>query len=386
MPAGTSQPGVQAGGRAAQRRLGTGPAGLLLALALALVAPAALAAPLDVLLTATPERVDPRGRIDLSLDKAAGSLAFSTSADPSDQAPALTQGDYSGAQLQAAWRATDRLWLSGGLWQRRISNAVDSFDYRSWQLAGQVRLNDAAGAMPAVALRLSAWGNRASVTESTTPVRVPGAILNTVTVAQPSDRQLQADLVATWPLSSQLGVTALLGGGITRLSYGGLTATTRIDGCDYHLKFRGNDIFGTLIEPCAGSGGGVIRQFYDSSGDYGVDVAREIAWSGRFMQVGGNAQWRNDAWLLTGGYLYYSIRRDDVDDILARRGNPVVRHNHQLMVEAAYKLHPNWSPFVRAQISSNLFFNDVPVTYNASTSGSFNSGYSVVTIGLRAGF
>ena len=148
----------------------------------------------------------------------------------------------------------------------------------------------------------------------------------------------------------------------------------------------GNDIFGTLIEPCAGSGGAVIRQFYDSSGDYGVDVAREIAWSGRFMQVGGNAQWRNDVWLLTGGYLFYSIRRHNVDHILANRGNPVVRHNHQWMLEAAYKWQPNWSPFVRAQLSSNLFFNDVPVTYNASTSGSFGSGNSVVTIGLRAGF
>jgi hypothetical protein len=358
----------------------------LAGLLLALVVPVAAAAPLDVLLTATPERVDPRGRVDLSLDKAAGSLAFSTSADPVDPVSSTTQGDYSGVQLHAAWRATDRLWLSGGLWQRRISNAVDRFDYRSWQLAGQWRLNDAAGAMPALALRLSAWGNRASVTESTTPVRVPGAILNTVTVAQPGDQQLQADLVATWPVSSQLDLTVLLGGGVSRLRYGGLTATTQINGCDYHLKFTGNDIFGNLIEPCTGGGGAVIRQFYDSSGDYGVDVAREIAWSGRFMQAGGNAQWRNDAWLLTGGYLFYSIRRDDVDDILAKRGNPVVRHNHQLMVEAAYKVNPTWSPFVRAQISSNLFFNDVPVTYNASTSGSFDSGYSVVTIGLRAGF
>ena len=41
---------------------------------------------------------------------------------------------------------------------------------------------------------------------------------------------------------------------------------------------------------------------------------------------------------------------------------------------------------MRAQISSNLFFNDVPVTYSASTSSSFGSGHPVVTIGLRAGF
>jgi len=353
---------------------------------LAVVAPATWAAPLDALLTATPERADPRGRIELGFDKAVGAIDFSTSADPSEQTPSITQGDYSGVQLHAAWRATDRLWLSGGLWQRRINNAVDRFDYRSWQAAGQYRFNDAAGAMPAFALRLSGWGNSASETAATTPVRVPGAVLNTVTVANPSDRNLQADLVATWPLSSQLDVTGLLSVGSTQLSYGGLTATTSIAGCDYNLQFTGNDIFGNLIEPCSGSGGAVIKQFYDSSGDYGVDVAREIAWSGRFMQAGVNAQWRNDVWSLAGGYLYYTIKRDDVDDILASRGNPVYRHNHQLMFEAAYKVHPNLSPFIRAQINSNLFFNDIPVTYNASTSGSFGTALSVVTIGLRAGF
>ncbi|MBL8352975.1 MAG: hypothetical protein JNL87_21980 [Burkholderiaceae bacterium] len=355
-------------------------------LAAAVAAPAALAAPLDALLTATPERADPRGRVELGFDKAVGALDFSTSSDPSGQTPAITQGDYSGAQMHAAWRATDRLWLSGGLWQRRIHNAVDRFDYRSWQLAGQYRFNDAAGAVPAFALRLSGWGNQASETAATTPVRVPGAVLNTVTVADPADRNLQADLVATWPLSSQLDVTGLLSVGSTKLSYGGLTATTSVAGCNYHLQFTGNDIFGTLIEPCAGSGGAVIRQFYDSSGDYGVDVAREIAWSGRFMQFGANAQWRDGPWSVAGGYLFYTIRRDDVDDILARRGNPVYRHNHQLMFEAAYKLNPNWSPFARAQINSNLFFNDIPVTYNASTSSSFGTALSVVTIGLRGGF
>jgi hypothetical protein len=350
------------------------------------IAPAAVAAPLDALLTATPERSDPRGRIEVGFDKAIGALDFSTSDDPSEQVPSITEGDYRGAQLQAAWRATDRLWLSGGLHQRRINNAVDRFDYRSWQVAGQYRFNDAAGAVPAFALRLSGWGNSASQTAATTPVRVPGAILNTVTIADPSDRNVQADLVATWPLSSRWDLSALLSVGSTKLSYGGLTATTSIAGCNYHLKFNGNDIFGNLIEPCAGSGGAVIRQFYDSSGDYGVDVAREIAWSGRFVQVGANAHWRNDAWSLAAGYLFYTIEREHVDDILAGRGNPVYRRNHQLMFEAAYKMHPTWSPFIRAQINSNLFFNEIPVTYNSSTSSSFGTALSVVTIGLRAGF
>ena len=186
--------------------------------------------------------------------------------------------------------------MSTGLWQRQIRNAVDTFRYCSWQLAGQYRLNEASGALPAVALRLGAWGNRASQTASTTPVRVQGAILDTVTVAQPRDRQFQADAVATWPLSLQLHVSALLGAGIGHLSYSGLSATTTLNGCQYQLKFNGNNILGNLAAPCTGTGAAVIRQFFDSSGDYGVDVAGEIVWRSRFVRAGFNAHWPSGPW------------------------------------------------------------------------------------------
>ena len=361
-------------------------AGLLAALLLGAGAGPASAAPLDGLLIATPETSAPLARLELGIDRLNRAINFSTSADPVEQSAQTTSGDYQGANLQAAWRAGERLWLSGGLWQRRISNAADTFNYRSWQAAGQYRFNDAAGALPALAMRLSAWGSGASETAATTPVHVPGAILNTVTVAAPRDRQLQADLLATWPLSSQFELSTLLSVGASKLSYRELTATTTRNGCNYKLIFTGNDIFGELASPCTGTGVGVIRQFFDSSGDYGVDVAKEIAWRSRFVQAGINARWRSGAWTVLGGYLLHSVKREDVDDILARRGDPVHRHNHQITLDAAYQASAHWSPFVRAQISSNLFLNDIPVTYNSSTSGSFGSRFSLFTVGVRAAF
>jgi hypothetical protein len=42
--------------------------------------------------------------------------------------------------------------------------------------------------------------------------------------------------------------------------------------------------------------------------------------------------------------------------------------------------------FLRSQLSSNLFYNDIPVTYNSSTSAHFASRYSLFSLGLRAGF
>jgi hypothetical protein len=343
------------------------------------------ATPLDALLTALPERISPAGYVEFGVDRLHRALDFATSNDSDPTLPPPPSGSYRGFHAIGAVRLAEPLWLSGGLWRREISSGADTFRYLGWQVSGQYRFSEAAGAMPAVALRLGAWGNRSSATETTSPVSVQGAILDTVKISQPSDQQLQADLLATWQPTPRLDISAVLGVGRTRLRYDALSATTRLNGCNYQLAFNGNDIFGTLIEPCNVSGG-VIRQFYDSSGDYGVDVANEIAWDGQYWQVGVNAGWREGPWSLLGGYLFHKVQRDAVDAILAGRGDPVFRHNHILALEAGYELRPSWTLFLRSQISSNLFFNDVPVTYNSNTSGSFGSRYSMFTLGLRAGF
>ena len=350
----------------------------------ALAWPAA-AAPLDALLTALPEHTAPNGSIELGLDRLNGHLDFLNARASDPSAAGTTAGDYSGSHLAGSLRLRDGLWLSGSLWQRNIGDGADTYRYGSWQLSGLYRFLDAAGARPALALRLSAWGNRAGETYSSTPIHVPGAVLTTATVTRPADRQLQADLIGTWPVSEALDLNASLGAGTVRLSYGGLAATTVRNGCNYRLAFNGNDIFGTLMPPCD-AGGGVITQFYDSSGEYGVDVAHEIAWRGRFAQAGLNAAWRSGPWTLRGGYLFHAVQRESVDDILAARGDPVHRHNHLVALQGDYAVSENLALFLRTQVSSNLFFNDIPVTYNSSTSSHFGSRYSLYTFGLRAGF
>ncbi len=212
---------------------------------------------------------------------------------------------------------------------------------------------------------------------------VPGAILNTVKVTNPSDQQLQADLIATWDLSPTLELSGLLSAGSNHLSYGALSATTTRNGCNYQLNFTGNDIFGTLIPPCTVKGG-IVQQFFDSSGDYGVDVANEIAWRGNFMQLGINSAWKNGPWTLKGGYLFHAVRREAVDHILASRSKPAYTQNQTIILAADYRLHRSVSLFSRAQFNSSLFSNDIPVTYNSSTAARFRSKYSLFSIGLRA--
>jgi hypothetical protein len=50
------------------------------------------------------------------------------------------------------------------------------------------------------------------------------------------------------------------------------------------------------------------------------------------------------------------------NDILARRGDPVHRHNRSLTLEAGYRVTERLTAVARAQLSSKLFFNGMPVT------------------------
>jgi hypothetical protein len=342
------------------------------------------AAPGDALLSADTTWLAPRGLVELGASGLAAAVDVRNRADATAQA---LPGNARASQLRAGWAPTERLWLTAGVGERQISHGADSYHYRSWQLAGQWRFLDAAGSRPALALRVGGWGNQASQTAATTPVTVPGAILDTVTVDHPRDRQWQADLLASWPVSPSLTVGALASVGAYRLGYDSLSATTTRNGCPYQLAFNGNDIFGTLAAPCQPpGGGGVIRQFFDSSGDYGVDVAREIAWRGRFVQAGVNARGRSGRWQWAAGLVLHQAQRDGLDGILRQRGQPGFRLNRELVLEAAWSATPTWQPFLQAQFNSNLFFQDVPVTYNSATAGSFGTRSLGFTGGLRALF
>ncbi len=343
------------------------------------------AAPLDVFLTATPEQIAPSGYLELVSDHMNESLDFFKVRDSDPQTAGTKAGNYQGTYLSGAVRLFDKTWLSGTLGQRSVSSTSDTYNYTNWQVSGLYRFLEQNGKVPAMALRLSAWGNYASATESTTAVVVPGAKLNTAKITEPADRQWQADWVGTWNLSSASTVSAFIGVGKSQLSYGELTATTAHNGCNYNVTFYGNDIYGILIRPCM-MGGAIVEEFYDSSGEYGVDVAREIAWNSNFAQAGINGTWQHAPWTLQAGYLLHVVNREGVDQILADRSKPFYTKNHNLTLQANYRIRPGWSIFGRAQLTSNLFFNDIPVSYNSSTSERFGSRYSIFSLGLRAEF
>jgi hypothetical protein len=342
-----------------------------------------LAAPLDALLSATPERGSVHGYVELGADlmnQQLDLLNFRTVSSDPDKAT----GDYNGAHLTGGFRAGEKGWVSGSLWQRAVSDATDTYRYTSWQIAGQYRFMEADGLLPAMGVRLSAWGNYAASTETTKAVVVPGAKLDTVKITSPEDQQLQADVVGTWQISPASDLSVLLSAGTSQLSYGALSATTTMDGCHYNLAFTGNAVYGKLASPC--STPIHVLEIYDNSGRLGIDVANEIAWRGSFVQAGVNTSWRSGPWSVQAGYLFHMAQRESVDAILAARKQAAYTQNHSITVETSYRFTPGLRAFARGQFSSNLFFNELPVTYNTSTASRFDSKYSILSLGLVADF
>ena len=350
---------------------GTGHWILFNALALAAFG-AAEAAPLDALLTASPERDVKNGYVELALDNMAA-----ISGDSGN--------DYHGGHVRGGFAPSPVWWLSAALWQRSVVSGGDNFRYDSWQLAAQYRVSEGDGWRPALGLRVSAWGDQASASNSSTPVSVPYLKLNTVSVTNPADQNLQVDVLSTWVLSSTRDVSVLLGGGSTQLSYGTLTASTTSGGCNYQLQFIGDTIFGTLANQC-NAGVGVIQQFYASSASYGIQPSEELGWHGNFVHLGANTSWRNGPWKWSAGLLWTQVQRSGVDDILATRGQVAYTQNTDALVQGQYRLSEHLQATGSLQVSSNLFLSDIPVTYNSSTAKRFESNYSLVSIGLLYDF
>lgn len=344
---------------------------------------AASAAPLDVFLTATPEPATGLGTLELGVDAMNTQLdllKLRSSASNTDTAT----NSYAAQHISGGLRLGEQAWLSGSLGQRAIADGGGTYRYTSWQVSGQYRLLEEQSWQPATALRLSAWGNYADQTESSKAVVVPGAKLDSVKITRPADQQLQADLIGTWNLASGAQVSAALGAGTSELSYGALSATTTMDGCHYNLSFVGNAVYGVVVLPC--STGIYVKEIYDNSGRLGINVADEIAWRGSFVQAGVNARWQNGPWTWRAGYLFFMVQRGAVDAILAARKQASHTQNHSIGLEASYRLRPKVQLFANGLISSNLFFNDIPVTYNSSTAARFDSRYSVFGTGVRFDF
>lgn len=337
--------------------------------------PALNAAPLDVMLTAAPHRAGTT-RLEIAYDAVNNTLdVFGVRAkDP--VYGGTNVGDYNGFHLRGGYGLTDRLWLEGGLWQRKIAYQADTENITSWQTAAQYQLNDGNRRFGQYAVRLGIWGNSAPTINKSTPTVMQNLTLQSVSVAQPQDIQLQADVIGTWPLTKHTKLSAFVGAGASRVTVGGLSGI--VNGCNYNVVSSALGTAATLTAPC----GNLLTATITSPSTLGSS----LSYASHYYQAGGNLQWAIEKWQLSAGYQFQYLNRSEVDAVIVQRGGIAYQSNHIVVAEVARKVARGLIVFVRGQAMNNQFVGEMPFSYNSVTASKFGRMYGFASFGARLDF
>lgn len=360
-------------------------AGMLAACALAW-APGAMAAPLDGLLTAHPEQFSKNGYVELSYDAMNGALDVLNLRDKDASLSGTNIGNYHGAHIRTGLALTPSLWLDGGVWQRKLDYRNDQVAIDTWQVAGQYRVLEGKGVVPALGLRLSAWGNRSGKLTKSSPTTMQGKTIDSISVNSPEDLQVQLDLVGSWNPGKAHEVTLLAGMGSSRVRVDEVTARDTLGGCLYDVVFGPTSVTLTLAQAC--NAPGLVRNQYDTSyDDYGINnVPQETQYNSKYAQLGLMYAWKSRRFMLRGGYTYQIFQRDYIDDAIRARGGQAYEASHTLTGEVTMLASKRMAVFLRGTAMSNQLLGEVPFAYNTLTAHRFDKVYGIVSAGLLVGF
>jgi len=349
---------------------------VLLACAVGCLSDYAKAAPLDDLLTAdTPAKG--MVRLEGGYDAVNNTLdVFKVRAN--DPVYGGTDvGNYSGEHILAGYALTDRWWVDGGLWDRHITYHSNVETLQSWQAALQYRFAGTPDSGSSYGLRLSAWGDGASDLNKSSSTTLFGQQLTSVDVSNPSDSQLQADLLGSWKPAEHLELAALAGGGVSSVSVDELVAG--YNHCQYDVSLNGSSISASEIGQCT------ITSFTITQSG-GTDLSNSLSYKANFMHVGLNWRWNYARWTVKGGYLQEAFNREGVDTVVTHFGGTAYKRNNILDGDISYLVAHHTDVFVRAEVMSNQLLGEVPFAYNAFTASKFNGKYGLMTFGVRATF
>lgn len=342
------------------------------------VSSSAAAAPLDALLTANHALNAGAGEVEVGYDTLTDSMRSSSSTSSS------SVGDYKGEHVRGGVAITPRLWIDGTYWKRKIDYRSFDANIDSWQIAGQYKLLDAAGRVPALAIRFGGYGNNADALTKSANTTVAGTKFTSATVTKPRDTQLQLDIIGTWTTSEHTAVSLFGGAGASRVKFDAVSATSRTsNGCEYNIAFSQAGLEATLATPCTAKV--VITRFSQPAGET-VDVYKEAQYKSNFAQLGVNGEWHSGNWRARLGYQFQAISRDDVDDIIEKRGGTSYKHNHVLVTDVSYNVYKNVVLFARGQIMTNQFNGEIPMAYNSLTADKYNQKYGFLSVGASVIF
>ena len=341
----------------------------------------ATAAPLDALLTANSPSGAGDNWFEVSYDAVNSTLDVFRIRESDPIYGGTTVGDYTGLHLRGGVGLFDNLWVEGGLWQRKIAYRDDHESLRSAQVSMQYRFFGTRDSRSSYALRASSWVNSTSTLNKTTPTSLQGFTLDSIDVIEPSDHQLQLDLLGSWKPTRQTEISAFIGKGSSRVKVKDLTAIMTVAGCRYALAFEPNLVSGTLASSC--SDPYTLESFSVTTNSNVVD---RLSYTASYAQFGGMIEWHNAVWQVRGGYQYQKLHRDKVDDqIIALGGTPYTK-NHIFVADVSRKIASKAAVFLRGQYMSNQFVGEIPFVYNSFTASRFDRRYGLVSFGVRFGF
>ncbi|HEY9032312.1 MAG TPA: hypothetical protein VIN71_00100 [Pseudomonadales bacterium] len=296
----------------------------------------------------------------------------------------VDSSDYDGWHLDGSLAIGRRIAVDASWRQREVSVGNFAAELDSWQLAAHVVLLDGEGAGPGLALRASAWQNQAGTVERQYNLGLAATQTSQIRIEDPSDSQLQLDLVFSLPLAEQLLFSSLVSIGNSTVDFDSISGTGLYQGCLYDLAFTASEYIGTLAAPCFEDT--VVTSFSKSYDANDVNVYRELRYDAQFVQAGLNLAWQTQNWLLHGGYLFYYTRRDKVDDAIEARGDTAYYSNHTLVGRIAYRVVGTLWLDLTGQYMHNQFISEIPLAYNSLTAKHFNKHYGLLSIGAQLAF
>jgi hypothetical protein len=293
-------------------------------------------------------------------------------------------GDYTGHHLKGHIDlASARLRLEGQAWQRELQDRDSAIKVNTWQTGVQWRLNEDPGAAASYALRLSGWGNQSQAIERSSSLTLQAmglrATVQQMRIEQPRDAQMQADWIGSW---RTYRLSAFVGLGQSRVDHGEITGQANLSGCNYRLQF---DTTALIARPAPGCSSPMTVRVPLSLLPF--DVQTETRYSASFAHVGGS--WSlpmPPSWSMRLGYEFLRLHRDRIDAVISQRGGQALDHNHIGISELSYHPEPGWALVVRAQVMTQAWVGEMPMSYNTFTAQHFDRLYGWLSTGVHIAF
>ncbi|MBF0421769.1 MAG: hypothetical protein HQL73_02130 [Magnetococcales bacterium] len=309
-------------------------------------------------------------------------------------------GDYSGYHLRGGMAWEKHIWTDVSYGDHSVKTPYDNANNKFYQAAVQFKLLENEGKIPALALRLSKWGNSSgqAAKGSATPVFGTDISADSIVMKDPKDRQFQGDIIGSWAVSKTTTLSLFTGIGTSKVTVGDFFAT--LGGCTYKVTrgLQPDEVNGGMDSTIRGDAVNAgdpncgVTTFSVPLSSYSLPELPEgmyVSYDAKYYQVGGMIQWQNDEWRLRLGYRLQKWDRGDLDGAIAtlqQVDKTSYDTNQNISAEASYKLHPNIAAYARSQYMTNQFLGEVPYSYNLFSSHKFAKPYGYVSLGVAAGF